>query len=263
MLQSVEKFINEHENVKERLCYVGMREDRCLILLTPGSEESLVGVAGAYDLDDGRQVYVDTIWRFIEKVHFGDVIYIGFLALATDEYHNETYDYIRKKLFGTVIKNELQKAAIGIVAYLASYDDMTDYVVDMINTRLKKEGLDKSFEAYRENDTAMIKSYANSDSVAEFSKMLVKLKHVLCTPYKVKSYKNREQAFRDLDILTYVLEHGTIDGFTSCGNMNNLLKADERLYNACENSSLLDYAVSRQNYKELIHWLREKASKKN
>ena len=263
MLQSVEKFINEHENVKERLCYVGMREDRCLILLTPHSGESLVGGAGAYDLDDGTHVYVDTIWRFIEKVHFGDVIYIGFLASATDDYHSEIYDYIRKRLFSTVVKNELQKAAIGIVAYLASYDDMTDYVVDMINARLKKEGLDKSFEAYRENDTAMIKSYPSSDNVAEFSKMLFKLKHVLCTPYKVKPYKNREQAFRDLDILTYVLEHGTVDGFTSCGNMDNLLKADERLYDACENGNLPDYVVARQNYKELTRWLREKTYKQN
>lgn len=259
MLQSVEKFINEHENVKERLCYVGMREDRCLILLEPLAGESLHEVDGLYKLVDDTQVYVDNVWEFIEKVHFGDAIYISFLALAKDEYHNETYDYIRERLFGTVVKEELQKSAIGIVAYLASYDNMTDYTVDTINARLKKDGLDTFFKAYKEADVAMIRAYSIPDTVANFSKMVTKLKHVLCTPYKVRPYKNKEQAFEELDILTYVLEHGTVDGFTSCDNMDNLLKADERLYNACEDGCLPDKVKARQNYKELTLWVMNKA----
>lgn len=262
MLKSVEKFINEHEIVKERLCYVGMHDDRCLILLETLAGESLDEVYGHCKLDDDTRLYVDNIWEFIEKIHFGDVIYISFLAYATDVYHNETYDYVREKVFGTVVKDELQKVAISIVAYLASYDNMTDYTVDNINARLRKEGLDTFFKAYKENDVAMIKAYSTPDSVANFSKMVTKLKHVLCTPYKVKPYKDREQAFKDLDILTYVLEHGTVDGFTPCGNIDNLLKADERLYNACEEGSLPDKITARMNYKELTVWVMDKAYEK-
>lgn len=260
MLRELEGFLNEHNDLKEKLLYAGVRDDTCLVVLNT--------FIYADDDCDNRDYYygdlkikVRSLMWLAEQIAASKFKWISFLHYAKTEFTSDTFNTFMTKAFNIIRGDYLFSTGYGVLKFLdASNGDSDAYERAMFETLLDRADLTSECTYESDTDTVEIASSFTRDN---FLKFIREAYREMYLPYKKSKhmwrYKDRECAFNDLEMIIYILKNRSLEGFEPKGFRGSYAERVNTAYNmlskAYDESELKNITYVREANKEVAVWV--------
>lgn len=260
MLRDLETFLNENGDLKEKMLYAGVRDDTCLAVLN-----TFIYADDGYDNRDycygDLKIKVRSLMWLAEQIAASKIEWISFLHYAKTEFTSDIFNTFMSKAFNIVRGDYLFSTGYGILKFLATANgDSNAYESIMFETWLDRADL--MSECAYESDTNTVK-IASSFTREGFLKFIGEAYRKMYIPYKkskyMRRYKDRECAFGDLEMLIYILNNRSLEGFEPEGFSGSYTERVNKAYNmlskAYDESKLKNITYVREANKEAAVWI--------
>lgn len=260
MLSGLETFLNKHDNLKEKMLYAGVRDDTCLVVLNTMVYVDADCDSETYYYGD-LKIKVRSLMWLAEQLVNAKVEWISFLHFANIEFTSDVFNTFMSEAFNIIRRDYLFSTGYGILKFLATVNGDSDaYESIMFETWM--HGAELTSECAYESDTNTVEivSSFTRDEFLEFIKEAYRKMYI---PYKkskyMRRYKDRECAFDDLEVLVYILNNRSLEGFEPKGFSGSYAERVDTAYNmlskAYDESELKNITYVKEANKKLARWV--------
>ena len=259
MLSSLETFLNEHNDLKEKMLYAGVRDDTCLVVLNTIVYADADCDSKTYYYGD-LKIKVRSLMWLAEQLVNAKVEWISFLHFAKAESTSDIFNAFLDKAFKAIRGDYLFSAGYGILRCLASGVDPVKQENLRIAGSLAELGLGDQLSYDVDSEIMKIDTELDRDDLFDLVKNLNKRVYL---PYKrskhQRRYRDLEHGFADLDLIIHILSGCSIKNFEYTAFDKDNPERDKNVYRrldwAYDHSPLKNITSAREASKELGRWV--------